>query len=144
MIKNNYFTWERISKTHRYDPETLDTLQQIDDILQYTKEGRIEPNEALHIIKNVLNKTTLPRRKQDIKGPFIKIEFPNHLSYTTGTEVNIPIVKDNKVVGFVRDIYETRCIGYIFTNCMDIIPELLVDEQRVMSFAIVEKRTNQN
>ena len=140
MIENSYFTWERISKTHRYEPETLDTLQQIDDILQKTKEGRAEPNEVLHLIKNVLNKTALPRRKQDIKGPFIKIEFPNHLSYTTGTDVNIPILKDDKVVGFVRDIYETRCIGYIFTNCMDIIPELLVDEQRVMSFAIVEER----
>ena len=144
MIKNNYFTWKRIRETHRYYPETIDTLQHIDDILERTKEGRAEPNEALHIIKNVLNKTTLPRRKQDIKGPFIKIEFPNDLAYTTGTDVNIPILKDDKVVGFVRDIYETRCIGYIFTNCMDIIPELLVDEQRVMSFAIVEKRTNQN
>ena len=139
MIENSYFTWERISKTHRYEPETLDTLQQIDNILQYIKEGRADANEALHIIKNMLNKTALPRRKQDIKGSFIKIEFPNYLSYTTGTDVNIPITKDNKVIGFVKDVYETRCIGYIFTKCIDIIPELLVDEKRVMSFIIDDK-----
>ena len=140
MIKDNYFTWERIRETHRYYPETINTLQQIDDILERTKEGRAEPNEALHIIKHTLNKTTFPPRKQDIKGSFTKIEFPNHLSYDTGTDLNIPITKDNKVIGFVKDVYETRCIGYIFAKCIDIIPELLVDEKKVMSFEIIEER----
>ena len=53
--------------------------------------------------------------------------------------MNIPITKDGKVVGYVKDVYETRCIGYVFTKCMDIIPELLVDEKRVMSFIIDDK-----
>lgn len=135
---NNYFTWERIKEIHRKEPETIDTLQYIDNILQYTKEGRTDPNEALHIIKHTLNKTTFPPRKQDIKGSFTKIEFPNHLSYETGTDLNIPITKDNKVVGFVKDVYETRCIGYIFTKCIDIIPEIMIDEKRVMSFIVRE------
>ena len=139
MIQNNYFTWERIRKTHRLETEIVDVLQYIDDLLQYTKEGRTNPQEAVETIKKFLNKTSLPVNKKEIEKPFIKIEFPNHLSYETGTDVNIPILKDNKVVGFVRYIYETRCIGYIFTKCMDIIPEILVDEKQVMSFVIEDK-----
>lgn len=140
MGENNYFTWDRIRRATYKEEEVFDILEHIDDLLEKTKEGRTDPNEALHIIKHALNKTTFLPRKQDIKGSFIKIEFPNHLSYTTGTDINIPILKNDKIVGFVRDIYETRCIGYIFTNYIDIIPELLIDEKRVISFAIIEGR----
>lgn len=136
---DNYFTWERIRKTHRWEAETIDVLQYIDNVLQYVKEGRANPREVIETINKFLNKTKLPPNKKEIDKPFIKIEFPNHLSYETGTDLNIPILKDNKVVGFVRDVYETRCIGYIFTKCIDIIPELMVDEKRVMSFVIEDK-----
>ena len=139
MIQNNYFTWKRIRETNRLETEIVDVLEYIDNILQYTKEGRADPREAIETIKKFLNKTLLPPQKKEIEKPFIKVEFPNHLSYETGTDLNIPILRDNNVIGFVRDIYETRCIGYIFTKCMDIIPEILVDEKRVMSFIIKNK-----
>ena len=139
MAQNNYFTWKRIKETNRLETEILDTLEYIDNILQYTKEGRADPREAIETIKKFLNKTKISANKKEIEKPFIKIEFPNHLSYETGTDLNIPILRDNKIIGFVKDVYETRCIGYIFTKCMDIIPEILVDEKRVMSFVIENK-----
>lgn len=140
MSENNYFTWDRIRRATYKEEEAFDILEHIDNILEKTKEGRVSPREAVETVKNFLNKSQLPPSKKEIEKPFIKIEFPNHLSYETGTDLNIPITKDNKVIGFVKDVYETRCIGYIFTKCIDIIPELLIDEKRVMSFAIIEER----
>lgn len=140
MGENNYFTWNRIRRATYKEEEVFDILEHIDDLLEETKKGRVSPREAVKAIKDFLNKSQLPPSKKEIEKPFIKIEFPNRLSYKTGTDLNIPITKDNKVIGFVKDVYETRCIGYIFTKCIDIIPELLIDEKRVMSFAIIEKR----
>ena len=137
MGENSYFTWDRI-RSATYKEEFFDILEHIDDLLEKTKESRVSPREAVETIKNFLNKSQLPPSKKEIEKTFIKIEFPNHLSYETGTDLNIPITKDNKVIGFVKDIYETRCIGYIFTKCIDIIPELLIDEKRVMSFIVRE------
>lgn len=140
MGENNYFTWDRIRRATYKEEEVFDILEHIDDLLERTKEGRVSPREAVETIKDFLNKSQLSPSKEEIEKPFIKIEFPNHLSYKTGTDLNIPITKDNKVIGFVKDVYETRCIGYIFTKCIDIIPELLADEKRVMSFEIAEER----
>jgi hypothetical protein len=138
MSEYNYFTWDKIRRATYKEEEVFDILEHIDDLLEKTKEGRISPREAVETIKDFLNKSQLPPSKKEIEKPFIKIEFLNHLSYETGTDLNIPITKDNKVIGFVKDIYETRCIGYIFTKCIDIIPEIMIDEKRVMSFIVRE------
>lgn len=136
-MRNNFFDWEIIRRKY---PQEVDILSYIEDITLYTKECRMEPREAIQMIKGLLDKNTLPPQRKDIDKPFIKIEFPNHCNYETDTDVNIPITKGDKVIGFVKDIYETRCIGYIFTQCIDIIPEVLVDEKRVMSFEFMEDK----